>query len=554
MKLKDSLKRLLLKNRYVKKLNNSLKLKKFYSNGIKPSENSSAVLFWSTGGMIIQTNLEAAIAVSLKLRGHKVKMILCDGVYKACAKRIDFPDVPVKDWGKYCRSCISQNTKLLEKLGVEFGYISDYVSEEKAAELWEKAGKINFENYRKLSHDGLELGSHLESAMTRHTKGGSYEGLEHILKEYAYAVIVNSEAAKHAMNDFKPERVYMSHGIYADWGPALSVFLHNKIPIISYICCYLTAHFFFGTVKELKETFLTISERSWKKNKDNDLTEIQTLRLTNFLDRRYFSNVTHDMKGLLKEYTGNNDLYFDKYELDRNKKIWGIMTHINWDAVSDYFGMIHNNFDEWLYETIKEIWNITDVQWLIKIHPSELNDNPETGCQKFIENNFPDLPSHIKVIKMDDDISPLDFYNLLDGGVTVMGTGGLELSLKGKPVILAGDAHYSNKGFTYDAKDRENYKKLLNDTKATEMLDDEKRKLAAKYAYIYFIQKQIPLLPTISEELLINFSKLNYLFPGKNKFMDFICEKIVSGEDFILPDELVELTHITDLEQIRQSA
>ncbi len=548
------MKRLLLRNKYVKKLNISLKLKKFYSNGLKGDENSSRVLFWSTGGMIIQTNLEAAIAVSLKLRGHKVKMILCDGVYKACAKRVDFPDVPINDWGKFCRSCIHQNSKLLERLGVDIGYIGEYVSEEKALLLREKAGKVNFDNYRNLSYDGIELGSHLESAMTRHTRGGSFEGLEYLLKEYAFAVLVNAEAAKNAMNEFKPERVYMSHGIYADWGPALSVFLHNKIPIVSYICCYLAAHFFFGTVRELKETFLTISESSWNKNKEAELTELKLKRLSNFLDRRYLSNVTHDMKGLLKDFTGDKEIYYKKYGLNRNKKVWGIMTHINWDAASDYFGMIHKNFDEWLYDTIKVIYNITDVQWLIKIHPSELNDNPETGCQKFIENNFPDLPSHIKVVKMDDDISPLDFYNLLDGGVTVMGTGGLELSLKGKPVILAGDAHYSGKGFTNDATDKTNYRKLLYETLSMEKLDPEKILLASKYAYIYFIQKQIPLLPTISEELLIDFSKLNYLIPGHNKFMDFVCEKLISGEDFILPEELVELTHITDLDQIRQSA
>lgn len=548
------MKSILLKNKYIKKLNSNLKLKKFYSNSIKLNGKSESVLFWSTGGMIIQTNLEGVIASSLKLRGHRVRVILCDGVYKACAKRIDFPDVEIKDWGTYCKSCIRQNAKLLERLGLDVTFISELVTESKAAQLRIEADKINLENFREISHEGIHLGSHLESSMMRHTKGGSFTGHEDILREYAYAVLINTEASLNAIKKYNPSKVYMSHGIYADWGPALSVFLNGNIPITSYICCYLTAHFFFGTVRKTSDTFLTISKDSWEEYFSKGMSGIQKKRIENFLNRRYFENVTQDMKGLMKQFTGNADSIYEKYGLKKDKPVWGIMTHINWDAASDYFDMIHENFDEWLFETIKEIYKIDDVQWLIKIHPSELNDNPETGCQKFIENNFPDLPSHIKVIKMDDDISPLDFYNLLDGAVTVMGTGGLELSLKGKPVILAGDAHYSKKGFTHDAKDREDYKKKLNSAVNLEKLNDDMLEHAWKYAYIYFIQKQIPLLPTIKEDLHIDFSKLNYLIPGKNKFMDFICDKIIDGKDFILPEELVELTHVEEKDQIRTFA
>lgn len=548
------MKSILLKNKYIKKLNSNLKLKKFYSNSIKLNGKSESVLFWSTGGMIIQTNLEGVIASSLKLRGHRVRVILCDGVYKACAKRIDFPDVEIKDWGTYCKSCIRQNAKLLERLGLDVTFISELVTESKAAQLRIEADKINLENFREISHEGIHLGSHLESSMMRHTKGGSFTGHEDILREYAFAVLINTEASLNAIKKYNPSKVYMSHGIYADWGPALSVFLNGNIPITSYICCYLTAHFFFGTVRKTSDTFLTISKDSWEEYFSKGMSGIQKKRIENFLNRRYFENVTQDMKGLMKQFTGNADSIYEKYGLKKDKPVWGIMTHINWDAASDYFDMIHENFDEWLFETIKEIYKIDDVQWLIKIHPSELNDNPETGCQKFIENNFPDLPSHIKVIKMDDDISPLDFYNLLDGAVTVMGTGGLELSLKGKPVILAGDAHYSKKGFTHDAKDREDYKKKLNSAVNLEKLNDDMLEHAWKYAYIYFIQKQIPLLPTIKEDLHIDFSKLNYLIPGKNKFMDFICDKIIDGKDFILPEELVELTHVEEKDQIRTFA
>lgn len=550
----EKAKKVLLRNKYVKKLKTKYDAGKLYKSGIKAETGSESILFWSAGGMLIQTNLEAVIAASLKLRGHKVRMILCDGVFKACAKRVDSPEVPVKDWGKYCPSCIRQNSGLLDKLGLKYSFMSDIISKDRAKDLREKADKITFENYKELSHNKINHGNHLESAMMRHTRGGTYEGMEEILREYAFAVLVVAEASEKFIKKYKPTRVYMSHGIYADWGPALSLALHNKIPSTSYVCCYLPVHFFFGTIENFKETFLNISKKTWEKFRDQEFTEAQISRLENFIGRRYLGNIAADLKGILKDYRGDKEFFYKKYNLNPSKPVWGVMTHINWDAVSDYFPMIHKNFDEWLYETVKEIIHIKDVQWLIKIHPSELNDNPLTGCQKFIEKNFPNLPEHIKIIKMDDDISPQDFYSLLDGAVTVMGTGGLELSLQGKPVILAGEAHYSGKGFTYDGKSDEHYKELLRDVKNKVYLNDDLRTLALKYGYLYFIKKQIPLLPVINEDLLIDFSKLDYLIPGKNKFMDFICERIIYGGDFVLPEELVLLTHIDKAEQIRNFA
>lgn len=547
----DKTKKMLLKSNIVKKLNTRLKARKFYRQGKKRVKDTEKILFWSTGGMIIQTNLESVIASSLKLRGHKVKMILCDGVFKACAKRVDFPEVQIKDWGKYCNSCIRQNTKLLEKMGLEYSYTSDFITKEKAESLREKASKVTLQNYKELTLDKMNLGNHLESAMMRHTRGDSYEGLEEILREYAFAVLVTAHTSETAIKKYKPTKIYMSHGIYADWGPALSMAVKYNIPSTSYVCCYLTAHFFFGTVDSFKETFLNISEKTWAEISKLEFTEIKKKRLDNFINRRYLNNITADMKGILKDYKGDREFFMKKYRLDPEKPVWGIMTHINWDAVSDYFPMIYKNFDEWLYETVKEIIEIKDVQWLIKIHPSELNDNPLTGCQKFIEKNFPVIPDHIKVIKMDDDISPHDFYSLLDGGVTVYGTGGLELSIQGKPVILAGKAHYSGKGFTYDADSDEEYIKLLRKTPEINLINEEMRLMALKYGYVYFIQKQIPLLPTINDNLYIDFDKLNFLLPGKNKFMDFICDRIIDGGDFVLPEELVELNHVNEKDQIR---
>jgi len=506
---------------------------------VNSGKNSEKVLFWTTGGMIVQTNIEGMLAASLKLRGNKVHVVLCDGVYKACAKRVDHPDLPVKEWGKFCKSCIRQNSAVLDNLGVEYSYVSEHITPERIYELRKASLETDLTNYKSISLNGYALGNNLESAMIRHTKSSNFIGQEEILKEYSFTVLVVAEASSNILKKFNPDKVFMSHGIYADWGPALTTSLSKNITINSYICSYLNVHFQFGTVKKMNETFLTLHDNAWNIIKAEKLNENHKRKLSKFLSGRYKENIAHDMRGLLKEYRGDTEHLYLKYNLDKNKPVWGIMTHINWDAVSDYFPMIYKNFDEWLGETINIIKEVTEVQWLIKIHPSELNDNPDTGCQKYIEKNFPDLPDHIKVITMNDDISPLDFYNLLSGGVTVLGTGGLELSLMGKPVILAGEAHYSGKGFTYDGIDKNKYAELLENTSEIKPLSKEMHELAMKYAYTYFIRKQIPMPLTIKDDLLIDFTKLEHLLPGKNKHVDFLCERILDSEDFILPENLV---------------
>ncbi|MBV6478536.1 MAG: hypothetical protein HGGPFJEG_01291 [Ignavibacteria bacterium] len=552
MVLVKKIKRKLTQNKVVRRVSKEHRLRKFYKHGITGIENSKTILFWSTGGMLIQTSLEAVNACALKLRGHNVKMILCDGVFKACAKRVDNPEIEIKDWGKYCPGCIKKNSEIPEKLGIEYEFISNLINGEELQKLREISETVNFKNYKDFKYKDYCIGTHIASAMVRHTRGGSFEGLEELLKEYSTAVLVVTETSERALSKYKPDMVYMSHGIYADWGPACTVALEKKLPVVSYVCSYLNSHFYYGIIRNYKETFTGIRKSTWELFKDIGLTDVQKKRLKDFLQRRYMKKISGDMNGLIKDFRGDKDYFFKKYGLDKDKPVWGIMTHINWDAASDYFPMIYENFDDWLYDTVKTIYDINDVQWLIKIHPSEKVDNPETGCQKFIEKNFPDLPPHIKVVKMDDDISPEDFYSLLSGAVTVMGTGGLELSIKGKPVILAGEAHYSGKGFTYDAKDKEHYARMLRDAAKIEKPDEEKVNAAIRYAYIYFILRQIPLPPAIGENLKINMDKIKSILPGRDKFTDFLCNAIAEGKDMILPEELMDQTKVEQKDQIRQ--
>ena len=51
---------------------------------------------------------------------------------------------------------------------------------------------------------------------------------------------------------------------------------------------------------------------------------------------------------------------------------------------------------------------------------------------------------------------------MIQGGVTVNGTSGLEAAIHSKPIILAGEPSYSGRGFTIDCKNHTNYLETLN--------------------------------------------------------------------------------------------
>ena len=133
---------------------------------------------------------------------------------------------------------------------------------------------------------------------------------------------------------------------------------------------------------------------------------------------------------------------------------------------------------------------------------------------------------------------------MLDGGVTVYGTSGLELTLSGKPVILAGAAHYGGRGFTEDALTVDAYRDLLSRAACIGALTPEKRALARQYAYSLFIERQVP-LPVVRDPHSLwwnlQHEQRDQLQPGAEPFLDFICDRVIDGQDFILGRDLVKL-------------
>jgi hypothetical protein len=517
---------------------------KLYEKGALADPSKGTLLFWVPGGMPLLLHVETSIAAAMKLRGYNVHAIVCNSPYRGCAIRTVQEGVPISRWRDVCPTCIRKTTAVLETMGIPYSCNGDFLTDAERDQLWQETADVTWDTLDTLEWEGLNVGKNVRSSITRYLQGAALTGHEAIIHEYAYSGIVAACAASRAMEKFKPWRVFMSHGTYIDWGPALHTAFDRAIPVTGWKASYLSWHFYLRHVEDpTRIDFKKLSRQCWAEIKSRDLTPAENARLDKFLVDRYHNKISFDMKQL-KTYRKDVSDLKAKYA-PTGKPIWAVLAHINWDSVSDYAPMAYPSFDDWMIDTIKHAIEVPDVQWLIKIHPIEAWDNPASGVQRLIEREFPSLPDHVRVIPAEEDISPANMFELIDGGVTVYGTAGLELALMGKPVILGGEAHYGGLGFTHEGVTPIRYREFLRKAAQLGPLTEEQRADVRKYAYSHFVQRQVPLEivhDPRTEWWGLQYEKRDLLLPGNDPFIQFICDRLVDGRDFNMPEELVTLT------------
>lgn len=518
------------------------KIRDIYKKAQISSPSSDVVLFWMMGGMPLLTEIESTIALALVLRGEAVHAVVCDGSYVACVKREASDNKLISTWHNSCKSCMAENSGVLERFGIHYSFIGDYIDEATTVNAANFVKNIQWDMLDKIFSGRINLSKNIKSSVIRYLKGQTVDGQQEVIEEYAFTALITDAASMNIFDKLSPSSIFMSHGVYAEWGPALNNALALGIPVTSYVSCYLPSRFYFKKIRNVDSVnFHRIEDKAWEQlKKQAPLSVPESDRLKFFIEGRYKSQLCSDMKDFHSYSATEIESFIKKYSIDRSKPIWGLMCHINWDNVFDYTPMVYDNFNDWVLDTVKEMIKLADVEWLIKIHPAEAWTNPESGCQKLIEREFPSLPKHIKLVKAEDTINPLNLYELIDGAITVCGTAGLELLTLGKPVILAGKAHYGNKGFTYDGINKKTYKELLHKTIFLEALSEGQHVLAQRYAYCYFIQRQVP-LPVFDDFFKFQIKNINKLLPGEDPFYDFICNEILKGQDFIMNEDLVRV-------------
>jgi hypothetical protein len=128
---------------------------------------------------------------------------------------------------------------------------------------------------------------------------------------------------------------------------------------------------------------------------------------------------------------------------------------------------------------------------------------------------------------------------LAAAGLVYGSTTGLEMGVRGIPVIVAGQIYYRGLGFTYDASTRSEYRNLIEDVLSGKIPADSPARKEAwrRYAYFAMFRAAIPLrqvsYPKAEVLPRLRYEGMSALDVGVDPNLDIVCDGITKGTPFL---------------------
>jgi hypothetical protein len=410
--------------------------------------------------------------------------------------------------GYRCQVLVSQDSMVLEayrRLGSDkLVFMDHYLAAmpDEGARMLSRCKTMDDVTY--LSVDGVRCGKYAVSTLMRKSRSGSFDlAIPNVREELSRALdrsLQCTRTAQALLQKFKPNALVLVDRGYSPSGELFDTCIENDIPVFTWNAAHRNDALMLKRYTRANRDAhpSSLSEDTWARIKALPWSASDSESVLQEIERCYTSGEWYGEVG-----TQFNKKAVDKVALirqlglDPGRKTAVIFPHIFWDATFFWGTDLFENYQAWFIETVKAACKNTEVNWVIKIHPANIVKNHRDGVSSehseltAIRQAIGKLPSHIKLLEADTEISTLSLFKGLDACVTVRGTTGIEAACFGIPVLTAGTGRYDRLGFTVDSNSREEFLARLADVQNTDRLTAEQNELALKHAWGILIGRPV---------------------------------------------------------------
>ena len=485
-----------------------------------------------SGGRCTEMVLQALLSHALNLHGVRTKFILCDRKMPICLHQT------INSTGN-CHYCYYIGKKFASNLNIRVNWVGDFIQDKDITDANKFVSSLNFDEYYILNYKAVNIGKYAEAATKRFLLSGVIEDKEfdkNIFGKYLVSAILHVELSERILNKIKPTHLVISNIAYL---PGVFVEYFNKKGVKCIGCDFgiLNGCLILNHLDKERKALYQISSKVWKKYSAQTLSDTHKKELDDLLASRAKGTgmqMDHGKFAQIKSKEGIAKLL----DIDIEKKSIGLLfTNLSWDISLAGVDVVFKNPFEWIYETINWFAHRNEKLLIIKVHPAEEIHGTHLSFLSYIHSKFPELPENITILPPKTEISTYGLFDVVDYGIAYTSTAGLEMAIRGIPVITTAQTHYRGKGFTFDAANKEEYFGFLENAGKFEMTS-QMMDLANKYGYLHFCDREIPFrfIEFCGEYFSSPKLKLNdwhELLPGSDENLDMICDGIIYGREFL---------------------
>lgn len=305
---------------------------------------------------------------------------------------------------------------------------------------------------------------------------------------YKFRYHRNFRAAKalyKLLTENRPDRIIIGNGTIQEFGIAKRIARFLNIPTVTYEFSEQKDRVW---LSQNDEVMRQNTDEMWDAMKETELNPQQLSKMQDLFEIRHKAstgmNFTFQWQ---KNPSKGGQIVKQELNLDDRPMVL-LATNVIGDSLTLGRQVFSRSMAEWINRTIQYFIGRPEINLVIRVHPGE-TFLKGVSITESIQRELPKLPENIHLLYPDEKVNTYDLMSLADLGLVYTTTVGLEMAMKGIPVIVSGQTHYRNRGFTIDPDSWVNYFKSLGkvlEDPAKYRLSKSEIDNAWKYAYYFF--------------------------------------------------------------------
>ncbi len=505
-------------------------LRKMGGAATRPGSSGRRILFFATRQERDQLAVVATLAWALRRRGHDPVVLGCD---RALTHSCNSGNYPALDpW--QCRTCAlyARHSHAVSGLGV--AWLGDLLPHDARAGAVDVVDATQPDGYRDLTYRGLAIGRLVRPSVAHFLRSAKITDDPASLgtyREWLISAVWLVDACERLLDRDRPDVIVMLNGLFAPEWIMLEVAKRRGVRVVTWEVGFRPETFFFahGRPTDMADP------RLWAQFRGVALTPEEDAQLDRYLRQRAAGG------GYLLNYFPNLDASIAsicaQFGIDRTKKVAVLFPNITWDSTLFERDVGFDGMSDWLAETIQAFAGRADAQLVIRVHPAEavLPGAGRDSVMAAIAARFPRLPPNVVVVPPDSGASSYALMDLADCGLVYGSTTGLEMGVRGVPVVLAGDVYYRGLGLTIDPATRQEYRRALDDVLSGRIARSDPARIEAWRRYVYYavFRAAVPLrqvsYQTAGKLPTLRFDAAAELDEGRDPNLDAVCGGILEG-------------------------